>query len=231
MKRTLYLFTLLLILSLTTHAQKTSTRNLEDFDKIKVSGIANIILKKGDKTSAKVTLEGNINDDDLITKVKNKTLYISLKKNRQARYRNIDVNIELTFRQLGAIELNGAVSLKSKSVIKANIFYLEASGAGSLQLALDSQHLTCDLSGASNIKLEGNTKRLEVNLSGAGSINAYNLKAQIVQSNSSGVGSIKINAQKELYATVSGVGSIRYKGKPAITRFNKSGFGSIRRAR
>lgn len=231
MKRTLYLFTLLFIFSLTTQAQKTSTRNLEDFNKLKVSGIANIILKKGDKTSAKVALEGDITNEDLITEVRNKTLYISLRKNKRARYRNIDIDIELTFRQLGAIELSGAVSLKSETVIKTGNFYLENNGAGSLKLTLDTQHLTCNLSGASNIRLEGNTKRLEVNLSGAGSVNAYGLSAQIVQSTSSGVGSIKINAQKELYATISGVGSIRYKGKPAITRFNKSGFGSIQRAR
>lgn len=231
MKRTLYLFTLLLVLSLTTHAQKTSTRNLKDFNKIKASGVANIILKKGHKTSAKVTLEGNINDEDLVTEVRNKTLYISLRKKKRTGYRNINIGIELTFKQLGAIELSGAISLKSETMIKTDDFYLEASGAGSLKLALDSQHITCNLSGASNIRLEGNTNRLEVNLSGAGSINAYRLTAQIVKSNSSGVGSIKINAQKELYATVSGVGSIRYKGKPAITRFNKSGFGSIRKAK
>ena len=231
MKRTLYLFTLLFILSLTTHAQKTSIRNLKDFNKIKASGVANIILKKGDKTSAKVTLEGNINDEDLVTEVRNKTLYISLRKKKRASYRNIDIDIELTFRQLGAIELSGAISLKSETMIKTDDFYLEASGAGSLKLALDTQYITCNLSGASNIRLEGNTNRLAVNLSGAGSINAYRLTAQIVKSNSSGVGSIKINAKKELYATVSGVGSIRYKGKPAITRFNKSGFGSIRKAK
>ncbi|WP_299456458.1 head GIN domain-containing protein [uncultured Microscilla sp.] len=231
MTRILYSLTLLFALVISAQAQQTSTRNLSSFTKLKVSGAASIVLKQGTSHSAKVTLQGDIENEEIITRVKNNTLYVSLKKRKHSKYNNINVKIELTFQQLNAIDLSGAVSIRGESTIKAERFYLENSGAGSLQLAFNTQHLICNLSGASSIRLKGTTNRLDVDLSGAGSINAYGLVANIIKSESSGAGSIKINAQKELYASVSGVGSIRYKGNPAITRFNKSGFGSIRKTK
>ena len=91
------------------------------------------------------------------------------------------------------------------------------------------QSLECEFSGASSVKLRGKANKLDLDLSGAGSVNAYDLVANIVKSETSGAGSIRVNAKKEIYAEVSGVGSIRYKGNPTVVKTSKSGFGSIRK--
>lgn len=230
MKRIFYSLALLFVLSISVALAQETTRNFDNFTKLDVSGVADITLKQGNSSSAKIKLKGNINPEELITKVKGNTLYISLKKKHRG-YRNIDVDIELTFKQLEAVELSGAVSIRSETPVKTNKFYLGTSGAGSIHLNLDAQRVACRLSGASSVKLQGQTNRLKIDLSGAGSVKAYDLVANVVESESSGAGSIRVNAQKELYAKVSGVGNIRYKGNPAVTKLSKSGFGSIRKAK
>ncbi|OJJ14292.1 hypothetical protein BKI52_43190 [marine bacterium AO1-C] len=230
MKKFVYTFVALLLLSITTtFAQSSENRNFGNFSKLDVSGVANIILKPGNSNAANIKVSGNISLDELKTEVRGRTLYISLKK-RHRGYRNIDVDIELTYKQLEALDLSGAVSIRNEAPIKANRFYLESSGAGSLKLAFDVKTLECEFSGASSVKLRGSADKLDLDLSGAGSVNAYDLVANIVKSETSGAGSIRVNAQKEIYASVSGVGSIRYKGNPGVVRTNKSGFGTIRKA-
>lgn len=230
MKKITHLFIALLLLSITTtFAQSSETRSFGNFSKLDVSGIANIMLKPGNRNAADIEVSGDIALNELKTEVRGRTLYISLKKNRRG-YRNIKINIALTYKQLSSIELSGAVSIRNELPIKADRFDLESSGAGSLKLAFDVQNLECEFSGASSVKLSGKANTLDIDLSGAGSVNAYNLMANVVKSETSGAGSIRVNAQKEIYASVSGVGSIRYKGNPGVVRTNKSGFGSIRSA-
>ncbi len=230
MKKITHLFIALLLLSITTaFAQNSETRSFGNFSKLDVSGIANMMLKPGNRNAADIEVSGNIALNELKTEVRGRTLYISLKRNRRG-YRNIKINIALTYKQLSSIELSGAVSIRNELPIKADRFDLESSGAGSLKLAFDVQNLECEFSGASSVKLSGKANTLDIDLSGAGSVNAYNLMANVVKSETSGAGSIRVNAQKEIYASVSGVGSIRYKGNPGIVRTNKSGFGSIRSA-
>lgn len=231
MKKFVYACAAMLLLSISVaFAQSSETRSFGSFSKLDVSGVANINLIPGNSNSAKIQVSGDIELNELKTEVRANTLYISLKKrDRRRRYRNIEVDINLTYKQLESIDLSGAVSIRNEAPIKANRFYLESSGAGSLKLAFDVQSLECEFSGASSVKLRGKANKLDLDLSGAGSVNAYELVANIVKSETSGAGSIRVNAKKEIYAEVSGVGSIRYKGNPTVVRTSKSGFGSIRK--
>lgn len=227
MRNFIYSFATLFLLSLSvTFAQQSTTRNFNNFTKLDISGAASVTLKQGNSSSARIKVKGDIDIEDVTTRVRGNTLFISLKKKRYG-YRNVDIDIEITFKQLEGIDISGAVGIRSESTIKANHFRLESSGAGSLRLAFDAKKLSCRLSGASSVKLTGRADQLDIDLSGAGSVNAYGLVANIVQSETSGVGSIRVNAQKELYAEVSGVGSIHYKGNPPVKKLRKSGFGSI----
>ena len=84
------------------------------------------------------------------------------------------------------------------------------------------------LSGAANFRINnGTASKVDFSLSGAGSIDAQNFQIQNVTIRLSGVGNAKIWATNTLNGTLSGNGSILYKGNPTI-KINSTGVGNIK---
>jgi len=86
-----------------------------------------------------------------------------------------------------------------------------------------------NLQGVGNVKLlNGNASDLAISLSGVGNIDAQNYQVQNVSINHSGVGKATIWATSSLNGTLSGVGSIQYKGDPEV-HVQVSGIGKVNR--
>ena len=84
-----------------------------------------------------------------------------------------------------------------------------------------------NLSGVGSVTLSnGSASNLKISLSGVGSIDAQNYQVQNITIQNSGVGSAKIWATDTLNGTLSGVGSIGYKGNPVVS-VNVSGVGKV----
>ena len=86
-----------------------------------------------------------------------------------------------------------------------------------------------NINGVENVKIsDGNASDLKISLSGVGNIDAQNYQVQNVIINGSGVGNAKVWATNSLGGTLSGVGSIHYKGAPEV-RINVSGVGKVKK--
>ena len=83
------------------------------------------------------------------------------------------------------------------------------------------------LSGSGTITGRGRAARLGVTLSGSGTAQLTGLVAQDVRAVVSGSGTIFVTATARLDATVSGKGSILYRGNPAQVTKRVSGSGTI----
>jgi len=84
-----------------------------------------------------------------------------------------------------------------------------------------------NLSGVGSVTLSnGIASNLKISLSGVGSIDAQNYQVQNITIQNSGVGSAIIWATDTLNGTLSGVGSISYKGNPEVS-VNVSGVGKV----
>ena len=85
-----------------------------------------------------------------------------------------------------------------------------------------------ELEGAGNIKInDGYATNLRLILSGYGNIDARNFQAENVNVVLSGAGDIKTWAAYSLTGTLSGVGSIMYRGYPYIININRTGIGTV----
>jgi hypothetical protein len=114
----------------------------------------------------------------------------------------------------------------------ADKFDLEISGAGNVRMDLKVQNLQVDMSGAGNIELRGTARVQDVQMSGAGNYNGFELKSEKAKVDMSGVGNVRVYVTKELNASASGVGAVRYKGNPeSITKNSSSFLGSIKAGR
>ncbi len=193
-----------------------SAQTLQPFKKLEVTGLAGITLIQGTKNEVSFNDPTNTN-----ATVKQNGDVLSI-----ASAGNVDLT--LYFTEIQDIVISGAGDVKSSTPINVNNLNLTVSGAGDLDLDLTAQNIECLISGGGDINLKGKTNSLKSTLSGAGDLYAYNLLAEKATMVVSGAGDAKINVSKEINATVSGSGSVLFKGDPQERSINIAGAGSVR---
>lgn len=92
---------------------------------------------------------------------------------------------------------------------------------------LQEKEFRLNLSGTGNIALAGKADQLHSEVSGAGNVDGSALECRSVRATVSGTGKMRLWATEKLDATISGVGSIRYKGNPPDLTRKVGGTGSI----
>ena len=199
------------------------TRNVSNFDAIKIGGAFDVYLKQGNSES--LVIEADENLMDLIkTDVRGGTLVIDTRENiRNSK----ELNIYITFRQLEKLNLSGAVEVKSDGKLKFDDLSIDGSGASEIDLELEVDKLSCDFSGASEISLTGSANYCSIDNSGASEVTAYDFVVKEYLIEISGAGDAKIHCTEVLEARISGAASIRYQGNPKVDS-RVSGAGSIK---
>ena len=138
-----------------------------------------------------------------------------------------DVNVTIYTPRLIEVENEGLCTLVIDS-LKSKLLKVENSGVGAMKLrGLNVDKIAVDCSGVGGINLEGRAIWANLECSGVGGIDARNLKARRVKGDVSGVGGIDCYASDSLKASVSGVGALKYAGKPKVKKLDESGVGKI----
>lgn len=218
---------LLVLITGAAWAQQSEVRSLSSFKSVKASQAIDVYLKKGDKESARVEATG-VDLRDVATEVEGYSLRVRMKDNHT--WRKINVKVYVTYVSLEKIAVNSAASVFSEGPIKSNRMDISASSAGSVEVNLECQSITVDTSSAGGVVIEGKTSRLELEASSAGTVDAYNLEAESVNAEVHSAGSAKISVSKELEASASSGGSIKYRGNPSRTNTHSSSGGSVKKS-
>jgi hypothetical protein len=216
---------LLLAACLPGSAQQSEVRQVGSFKAIKSAGGIDVYLKKGDKESVRVEASG-VRLQQVVTEVAGTTLRIDM---RSGSYRNWSVAVHVTYVRLEKLSASSASSIFSDEQIEAVDFEVNASSAANIELKLAVGALSADVSSAGEITLEGRAKTFQADASSAGSIDAYRLEADVVHVTASSAGDIKITAVKEIEASASSAGSIRYRGNPSRAHTSSSSGGSVKK--
>ncbi|MBG0785508.1 MAG: DUF2807 domain-containing protein [Anaerolineaceae bacterium] len=133
----------------------------------------------------------------------------------------------ITMKDIEAVKMGGAGNLEAGH-LEADKLSLAHNGLGKMQISdLHCQDLTAELSGLGEIFLKGAVQTQTVDLTGAGSYDAVGLESRVARVSLSGAGSANVWVEETLDASVSGAGSIRYKGQASVTQ-NRSGLGDIK---
>ncbi|EKE09160.1 MAG: hypothetical protein ACD_16C00209G0007 [uncultured bacterium] len=125
--------------------------------------------------------------------VKNKTLYISKKDDREFHPFN-KIKVTVSVENLKSIKTNGS-SNSHINDIKADDFAAEINGSG-------------------NIVLQGNAEKLAAEIHGSGEIDAKNLMTKKTNASIYGSGYIIANATQKMDLKIYGSGKIEYYGHP-----------------
>jgi len=207
-------------------AQQSEVRKVEAFKGVRASEAIDVYLKKGDKESVRVEVEGT-SLSNVLTEVSGSYLKIHM---REGNYRNRNVKVYVTYVAIEKISASSASNIFSEGVIKSDRLDINAASAGSVEIELEAGEVTADVASAGDITLEGRARSLNAEASSAGSLDAYNLECEVVNVSASSAGSIKVSVTKELDAEASSGGSIRYRGNPTRTNTGSSSGGSVKKS-
>ncbi len=129
--------------------------------------------------------------------------------------------------ELGA-DVSGSGSIDFKGNCKDLDSKVSGSGKVSLELA-SAGKVAVGVSGSGKVIASGNAKEIRTNISGSGEVLAANLQVDRCEVRISGSGDVEVNVKSELDATISGSGSVSYKGNPTQVNTHSSGSGKVRK--
>jgi hypothetical protein len=183
----------------------TEQRGVDGFHAIDLRGVATMDILVG--PAASMSLTGDANSlATLKTRVQEGTLILETQRGWFAKG-NSHLQIRLTTPALDAVALNGAGDITVNG--------------------LQGGPLVLVVQGAGNLEASGAVDVLTARTNGAGNLDLSHLDAREATVAVNGAGNIEVNASQKLDATVNGVGSITYAGKPKDLVSAIHGVGSI----
>ena len=206
-------------------AQSVETRSVPNFNQLNAGGSWDVILKKGDQNEVRLEAK-NLNLEKVITEVKGGILNIQLEK---GNYRNVDLEVTVTYQELEAVHSSGSGNLKSMDPLVADELKLSLSGSGNAsfnRVTADKLDLTMTGSGDLIIR-EGSVGEATLKQSGSGNLKAVDLEAEDVQVQKSGSGNATLTVGRTLSVRSSGSGNVEYKGNPSLNDIKISGSGRV----
>lgn len=229
MKRlTIYLFASILFGSFS-FAQQKETRSLASFSEISVSEAIEVELIRGNKEEAVVEVDGT-DLEDIVTEVRGDRLEIEMRDRERYTYRNVDVKVYLTYREIEEIDVSSAADVYSKDILSTDELDIEVSSAGDVDLEIDVEVLDVKVSSAGDVELSGKAKRQFVKVSSSGDYDAYDLVSEDADVDASSSGDAMIYVSGTLEADASSAGKVYYKGDPERVYADSSSGGKVRKS-
>ena len=216
--------------------------NVSSFEKINVSGSAEVRFHASQGQRVVVTVDSNLFEYvDIFTR--NRELNIRW-KNRGPYFTKFLVDVYCP--ALTGISMSGSGSFVGVDKIVASSFGSNISGSGDMEGTIECvnfstrisgsgktnynvicSNLTADISGSGDITIAGTGKDSSIRISGSGDFNGIEFKTNNASARISGSGSINIWVLDNLQANISGSGDVRYRGNPRID-VSVSGSGRLR---
>jgi hypothetical protein len=139
-------------------------------------------------------------------------------------------NLKIETEASGDVEADvsgsGNLILKGKS----RGFNSDVSGSGKVVLTMNiSEEADFGISGSGKIEASGTANSVKTSISGSGKVLAANFETNRCSVRISGSGDVQINVKNEIDATISGSGTVSYKGNPSKINSHSSGSGSVRK--
>lgn len=197
----------------------------EPFNAIKATEGLNVYLTQGNSESIIVEADENLHEL-ILTEVIDGVLKIHTSKNiGRASSKKVMIN----FKDISAITSTSGSDVYSTNTISADYLKLKSTSGSDMKLEVNTVTLECKSTSGSDLKLSGKTGKLIAEATSGSDIKAANLVAESSQVKATSGADISVNTSKELTASASSGGDIKYYGNPEKVNKNKSSSGSVRK--
>ncbi|WP_439128673.1 head GIN domain-containing protein [Polaribacter sp.] len=214
-------FIFLFFIGFTTFAQSTVTKNLGDYNILKVyNGIEVELIKSSDQ---KIEITGEKSEMVKIKNVDN-TLKLSLPFSLTPADNAADgkILVKLYYNKaINIIDANEGATITSKNFNQDKL-EVNAQERAFINLTTKTNYLTVRASSGGIIKLSGTAKNQEIDVDLYGIYHGFKLEASGNSTVKAGTGAkAEVNAGETLNAKVSFGGTIFYKGNPEVVKDKK----------
>ncbi len=190
----------------------TRTYTIQPFTKIYLEGTFKVILEQGAQPGLRIKTD---EDNFKYINVESNAQSLSLKITKK-HFDFESLTLYITFKELEELKIEGGISLETKGYVDLKDFYLNVQGGADIEMNMKAENISVIGEGGVKIEFDGIASELKAKVSGAGYLDAADLKAKKVDVRIEGVGAAAVYATDNLYASISGVGKIRYKGDPQV---------------
>jgi len=232
--KTLFIFTIITLTSLNLvaangNSDKTETRQVSNFNGIKVSTGIDLYITMGTTEEVKIVADDEI-IDDLITEVKDGTLRIYMKQSNNWfnwNSGNQTRKAYVTVKELESIDASSGSDVSSENTLTGEDLKVNASSGSDVAIDIYYKNVWVDTSSGSDAKLSGKVKTLYAEASSGSDIVAKNLESKICKVSVSSGSDATVNVADELYANASSGGDVGYYGNPQVKDINESSGGDV----
>jgi hypothetical protein len=184
----------------------TEVRPVSGFSEVFVNGVGEVVIRQDGTETLSIEAE-----DNLLPYLKSTLNGRLLSLGPEAGvlvYPTRPIHYTLTVRQLSAIRMNGAGSVRAEGV--------------------KTELLQITLNGGARVNLAGVATRQDVLIAGAADYRGEGLASGEAEVEINGAGTTVLNASERLDATINGAGTVEYVGSPRVTQ-TINGLGVVRR--
>ena len=209
--------------TVSTMAQVSYTRSLNDFDRIEAYGDIYCEIVKGSAQTARVEGIG-ISLDDLDVKVEGQTLRIQLKPRI---YSEFDVKIYISYNKVREIKTAGSAVLVSADTLSGDKLTVDALTSSTVRLQVNLSNIELKAGQGATISAKGKVETLEASAGSKGLISGYDLVANKAFASCSFGGILKLHPTEYLEAKASVGGTVYYINAPKQIKVSENLGGKI----
>ncbi len=207
-------------------------RDIPAFHSIMASGSVDIYVSQGERKVV-VSAADREDVDAIETVVEKGILKVRIKTDQRwwksGKMYNRRFTVYVSEKSIQSIVLAGSGKLDLDIPNQANKLAIQLSGSGSVTGRVQAKQFEFTQSGSGNIRISGAVERGTFVSSGSGNMQLQELQLDYCTLYISGSGNAEVNVRKELEATISGSGNVRYKGAGQLIRAHSSGSGRIQK--
>lgn len=180
------------------------------YDEIEVSRGLDVYLTQGDSESISVQADENLHDI-IKTQIEGNVLKIYVDENISFSEAQ---KIMVSFKTVSRISASSGSEVYSKNTINLESIRLVTDSGSDMTLNINAHSIDCSSSSGSDLRLSGTATNLIAEASSGSDIKAGDLKVETSRVKASSGADITVNTTKELHASTSSGGDIKYRGNP-----------------
>jgi len=230
-KSVLFLFVVTSITASATIAQVQVSREiaLKDFSEIHVTTGIELIITQGAAEHAKIVADDALIDAIVVEQSGNSVnIKWELIKSTRKRWLNRTAKVFISYQNLNLIEATEGSSVKTENTLKSNILSILVTSGAIVTAGIDCPELQMRTNSGASALLNGNVGKLKLESSSGSRVNAVEMTSGYASVTASSGADVKISVSKELQATASSGGNIRYKGNPVVENSAGSKSGNVK---
>lgn len=193
------------------------------FHGVEVMGSLDVELTQAATQS--VVVEGQANVAELVETTVNNGIWTI--KTSKCYSTDKPFVVRISVPAMDRVAVMGSGDVTSKNAFGGDRIDIDIQGSGDVTMTFNCKSVDASVQGSGDIKLGGECQESVFSVQGSGDVKAVELKSQRTMATVTGSGDIAVQVSESLNASVTGSGSVKYKGKPTDVKHNVTGSGDV----